>query len=368
MVACRHSCEDPSSPGGFPYSEAVRILVVRAGALGDTLMATPVVAALHEKYPQASVDFLVSAAAAPLLQGVGDIHEVLTLQQRNVPYWLSFEKMRLVSRLRAAPYDLAVVLEHADRYYELIERARIPDIVGFRRTPFDPSLHSIANNLRAAGFDDFTERSWRMLITPVDDNGAGHTLTPLGQLVAGTVKVGFHVGYGPAGRKKNQEQRLRGWPLESFAAVGQWLIDRGAVVVLNGAPEDRVTVDRLAAMLPRERVFNFTGQLTLRESVRLIGSLDLLISVDSGPAHIAAALGTPLIVLWGPGILEQTRPIADRGAVDILREAVPCAPCYGTPLMKTCRDNICMQRITPARVIAAVENRLRARPLLRPPA
>jgi ADP-heptose:LPS heptosyltransferase len=344
----------------------VRILVVGAGARGDTLMATPVVTALHERYPQSSIDFLASAAAAPLLEGVPEIHEVLTLEQRNVPYWVSFEKMHLVSRLRAACYDLAVVLEHAGRYYELPERAGVRRVIGFRDTRFDPALHSIANNLRAAGFDDFAERSPRMLIS-----AACHQLPDFAQLVTGTVaapRVGLHVGYGPARRKKNQEQRLRGWPLDNFAAVGSWLIERGATVVLNGGPGDRETVERLEAMLPQEGVLNFTGRLTLCESVALIRNLDLLVSVDSGPAHIAAAVGTPLIVLWGPGILEQTRPIADRAPVDILREAVPCAPCYGTPLMKTCRDNICMQRITPARVIAAVESRLRARPSLRPPA
>jgi ADP-heptose:LPS heptosyltransferase len=343
----------------------VRILIVRAGALGDTLMATPVVSALNERYPGATVDFLASGTAAPLLQGIPDIHEVLTLHQRNVPYWLSFEKIRLVSRMRAARYDQAIVLEHAPRYYELVERAGIPRVLGFQTTRFDPSLHSIANNLRAAGFEDFGERSWRMLITPVDESPTA--ARRLREMPAGPL-VGFHAGYGPARRKKNQEQRLRGWAPENFAAVGRWLLERGAVVVLNGAREDRPTVQRLAAMLPGERVVDFTGQLTLRESVWLIRNLDVLVSVDSGPAHVAAALGTPLVVLWGPGILEQTRPVAASGPVDILREAVPCAPCYGTPLMKTCRQNICMERITPARVIGAVEAQLRARPSLRPPA
>jgi len=215
-------------------------------------MATPVVTALRDRHPDAAIDFLASGAAAPLLQGIPEIHQVLKLHRRNVPYWLSVEKIGLVSDLRTARYDLAVVLEHAPRYYELVERAGIPRIVGFRDTRFDPSLHSIANNLRAAGFDDGADRSWRMLITPVDDTWAAarqirHT--------HGGPLVGFHVGYGPARRKKDQEQRLRGWALENFTAVGKWLIERDAAVVLNGAREDRPTVDRLAAMLPRERVF-----------------------------------------------------------------------------------------------------------------
>ncbi len=342
-----------------------RVLVVRAGALGDTLMATPAVTALAERHPGATIDFLASAAAAPLLQSVPDIHRILTLRHRNLPYWLSLEKMRLVSRLRRARYDLAIVLEHAERYYALVRRAGISRITGFRDTPFDSSLHSIANNLRAAGFDDYQARSWRMLVTPADDSrGIARRLREQhdGPL------VGFHVGYGPPRRKKDQERRLRGWAPEHFAAVGNWLLERGATIVLTGAPEDRPAVQRLAAMLPRARVVDLSGRLTLRESVGLIGNVDVLVSVDSGPAHIAAALGTPLVVLWGPGILEQTRPVPCTGPVDVLREPVPCAPCYGTPMMKTCRQNICMEGIAPARVIAAVERRLTARPSLRPPA
>ena len=344
--------------------KAVRVLVVRAGALGDTLMATPVVTALRDAYG-AEVDFLASAPATPLLDGVPEIRHVYGLAARNAPFWLSTEKIGLARALRREKYDLAVVLEHAPRYYTLVERAGVLRIIGFRLTKFDPALHSIANNLRAAGFADFANRSWRMLIAPADADW--EAIRQIRQQHDGPL-VGFHVGYGPAARKKNHEQRLRGWPLLHFAEVGKWLLDHGAAIVLNGSEADRETVHRLALLLPREGVYDFTGQLTLRESVGLIRNLDLLVSVDSGPAHIAAALGTPLLVLWGPGILEQTRPVADQGPVDILREAVPCAPCYGTPLMKTCRDNICMQRITPARVIAAVETRLRARPSLRPPA
>ncbi len=328
-------------------------------------MATPVVTALTERYPGASIDFLVSASAAPLLEGVSPIRRVFVLRQRNVPYWLSIAKRRLAARLRREQYDLAVVLEQALRYYQLVAHAGVSCVRGFYETPFDPTLHSIANNLRAAGFDDYATRSWQMLVTPADDpRGIARRLRAEH---AGPL-VGFHVGYGPARRKKNQEHRLRGWAPENFAAVGTRLLEQGATIVLNGAAEDRAAVKRVSALLPPARVVDLTGTLTLGESVGLIRNLDLLVSVDSGPAHIAAAVGTPLVVLWGPGILEQTRPVSSIGPVDVLREPVPCAPCYGTPLMKTCRRNICMEAIVPARVIASVEGRLRARPSLRPPA
>jgi len=80
--------------------------------------------------------------------------------------------------------------------------------------------------------------------------------------------------------------------------------------------------------------------------------------VDSAPAHVAAALGTPVVVLWGPGILQQTQPLSSKSPVKTLRHEVPCAPCYGTPLMRTCRDNICMKSIPPEEAFEATLNTL----------
>jgi heptosyltransferase I len=330
----------------------MRILVIRAGALGDTLMATPVLPALTQRYPRARIDILASGTAAPLLEGHPLIAEILTLRRRNVPYGISFEKRRLVAALRRAGYDLAIVLEHAGRYYELAERGRIRRITGFRETPFDPALHSIANNLRAAGFEDWATRSWEMPIalTEADDRELPAPVRDTSRPLAG-----LHAGYGPAHRKRAQEQRLRGWALENFAEVGHWLAARGAGLVLTGSAEDRPAVERLAQMLPAEATIEVAGRTGVRALAATIRRLAVLVSVDSGPAHLAAALGTPLVVMWGPGIYEQTRPVATRGPVEIVREPVECAPCYGTPMMRACQRNICMEGITPARVVAAVE-------------
>jgi heptosyltransferase I len=329
----------------------MRILVIRAGALGDTLMATPVLPALAERYPGARIDFLASATAAPLLDGHPLIDETLPLRRRNLPLAVSVEKLRLVRRLRRARYDLAVVLEHAPRYYALAERAGAARIGGFRETPFDPALHSIANNLRAAGFDDWARRPWEMSLSLT---GADARALPPAIADARRPLVGLHAGYGPAHRKRDQAQRLRGWPLERFAEVGRWLAARGAGLVLTGSAEDRPQVEQLARALPPDAAVDVAGRTGVRGLAAIIQRLALLVSVDSGPAHIAAALGTPLVVLWGPGIYEQTRPVG-RGPIEILREPVECAPCYGTPMMRACRRNICMEGIAPARAIEAIE-------------
>jgi ADP-heptose:LPS heptosyltransferase len=339
----------------------MRILVVRAGALGDTLMATPLLPALAARHPGASIDVLASAVAAPLLSNNPHVSSVFPLRWRNLPLGLSVEKLALIRRLRAAAYDLAIVLEHANRYWSLVRHAEPARILGFGEVRFDPALHSSANNLRAAGFDDWAARDLSPQVF-LDDRDLSEARQAMGSLDASSGVIGLHVGYGPVGRKRrNQDTRLRGWKLENFVEVGRRLALDGCRIVLTGSREDRDAVSIVARDLPPRSVLNLAGALSVRGLAAAISRMSALVSVDSGPAHVAAGVGTPLVVLWGPGILEQTRPIGRAAPVTILRHPPPCAPCYGTPLMKTCQRNVCMEAITPDEVVSTLLSLLRPR-------
>jgi ADP-heptose:LPS heptosyltransferase len=336
-------------PGNLSGTEP--ILVVRAGALGDTLMATPVLRALSQKFPESAVDVLCSELAAPLLELRPGGGEVLPLRYRNLPLAISLEKRRLVKKLRDRRYAFAVLLERAPRYRRLLERAGIGEIRSFRETPFDPAEHAVVNNLRAAGFSGADEsREMEVHLAEEDGKKADELLRDLGP-----PRVGVHIGYGPRGRKKTQSERLKGWPLERFAEVARGLLARGASLVLTGSREDAADVDFVRAALPEPRVRSLAGRTSVRELAAVIGKLDLFLSVDSGPAHLAAAVGTPLVVLWGPAIFEQVRPLSNGAPVEILRHPPPCAPCYDQPWMKTCRRNVCMESITPGEVLTRIE-------------
>lgn len=328
----------------------MNILIVRAGALGDTLMATPVVRAVGERYPDASIDVLCSRAAIALVELHPRVRGVFSLKWRNVPYAISLEKRKLVKRLRARRYDLAVLLERAPRYRELLDKAEITEIRSFRESPFDPKAHAIENNLRAAGIDGEPSKDMELIVSAEDERRADELIEGLARPI-----VGVHVGYGPRGKKRDQSHRLKGWALDNFVQLGEKLVAEGANLVLTGSIEDLADVDELASRVSARVV---AGRTSVRELGAVIRKLDLFISVDSGPAHMAAAVGTPLVVLWGPAILEQVRPLSSTSPVTVLRHPVPCAPCYDTPLMKTCRRNICMEGITPDEVLAAARRSL----------
>lgn len=323
-------------------------------------MVTPVLRALRERFPDAAVDVLCSRVAADLLElrpGRGDL---LPLRWRNLPYPLSREKKRLVRELSARSYDFAVLLERAPHYRRLLERAGIETIESFRERPFDPGAHAIVNNLRAAGFDEADRNlDMEMFLSREDREKADALLE-----ASLPPRIGMHVGYGPRSRKRRQSERLKGWALESWGRLAGRLVDSGARLVFTGSGEDEDDVAAIAARLPPDAaVRNLAGRTSVRELAAVIEKLDLFVAVDSGPAHLAAALGTPLVVLWGPAILEQVRPMSSRSPVTILRHPPPCAPCYGTPLMRTCPKNVCMEAISPEEVAFEAEKLLKRAPV-----
>jgi heptosyltransferase II len=330
-----------------------RILVVRVGALGDTLMVTPAVRALKNRYPHAEIDFLCSESAAPLLELNPHIAHLYRIHRRNLPYLISFEKHRLARRLRSRDYSIAFLLETAPRYHQLLLYAGLPRISGFTETAFDPEKHCIVNYLNAVGFPENQPEDHQMdlPIAAVDEAVAerliGHLKKP---------RIGLQLGYGPRGKKNNQSEKLKGWGQDNFLRLSLLLLDRGANLVFTGSPEDQEDIAFMLRQLPQDRVCSTAGSTCVRELAAVQKRLDLFISVDTGPAHMAAALGVPLIVLWGPAIYEQVRPIAPDSPIEILRVPPPCAPCYGTPRKNSCRQNICMENISPALVLKAAQN------------
>ncbi len=328
-----------------------RVLIVRVGALGDTLMVTPLLRILHELHPQTEIDFLSSDLAAPLLELNPYLANLFRLRGRNTPLALSLEKRRLVRRLRLRDYGLAILLESAPRYRTLLEHAGPRQISSFEDVPFDAGLHAILNNLRVAGIHGRRAEDLDMdlPLAPDDEAAADRMLQDLPR-----PRIGIHIGWGPLGRKRDQVRRLRGWNLRNFATLMRMILEHGVgSIVLTGSEEDARDTQSLRESIPDGRVHSFAGRTRIRELAAVIKNLDLLISVDSGPCHMAVALRTPLVVLWGPGRLEQTRPVSSSTPVSIVRHPVPCAPCQSTPLQKTCRRNLCMESISPQDVFEA---------------
>jgi lipopolysaccharide heptosyltransferase II len=352
------------NPAKRGHLERPRVLIMRAGAIGDTLMATPLVRAVRRTFPEGHLVFLCSASALDVVRHNPHVDQVIPVKYRHMPAWLSSEKSQIHRALRKLDLDCALVLESHSNFLDLARGGGVRQIIaysgddhghGFEPARFDPQRHSIENHLAAAAPLGVRPDGLQMELhyPPKIDGAVAARLERAG--VARTDRlVGIHAGWGGRVRTPGQT-RLRSWPPARFAEVIRWLLkERGARVALTGSAADGPLVRYIAreAGVP---CLDLTGKLTLLELAALIRRLNAYLTVDSGPGHMAAALGANLVTLWGPAIFEQTIPISPGNPPRILYHRVACAPCYGTPLMKTCKDNICMKEIQVAEVQSALD-------------
>ncbi|HUX10064.1 MAG TPA: glycosyltransferase family 9 protein [Terriglobia bacterium] len=331
-----------------------RILIVRAGAIGDTLMATPLVRAVRHTFPKCHLVFLCSAAALDVVRHNPHLDQAIPVAYRHLPVWLSSEKSRIHRTLRDLDLDWALVLESHPSFIDLARKGGARRIIaysgddqgqGFEPARFDPQKHSIENHLELARPLGLRPDGLQMELynEPETNEIVARRLERAG-IARDDRLVGIHAGWGGRTRSPNQTL-LRSWPPDRFAQMVRWLVkERGARVVLTGSEGDRPLV-RYIARAAEAPCVDLAGQLSLAKLAALIHRMNAYLTVDSGPAHMAAALGTSLVTLWGPGIFEQTAPLSPANPPRILYHRVACAPCYGTPLMKICKDNICMKEI-----------------------
>ena len=139
------------------------------------------------------------------------------------------------------------------------------------------------------------------------------------------------------------------WPEANFHAVADFWVRRGGVVSVVGANSEREVGDLVLAGLPPEKCFNLCGRTSINALMVLLKSAALCVANDSGVMHLAAALGTPGVAVFGPTDPAATAPVSDKWV--LLYEKLPCSPCF----RRTCPDNKCIKAITPAMVLQAVE-------------
>jgi ADP-heptose:LPS heptosyltransferase len=353
-----------ASPADVRPPGRPRILIVRAGAIGDTLMATPLVRAVRKSFPECHLVFLCSTTALDVVRYNPHIDQAIPVAYRHLPAWLSREKSRIQRVLRELDLDWALVLESHPSFIELARKGGARRIIaysgddhpkGFEPARFDPRRHSIENHLELARPLCLRPDGLQMELNnqPETTKSVTRRLENAGVASADCL-VGVHAGWGGRTRTPGLT-RLRSWLPARFAEMVRWVVkERGARVVLTGSTGDRALTSYIAraAAVP---CLDLAGELSLLELAALIRRMNAYLTVDSGPAHMAAALGTSLVTLWGPGIFEQTAPISPANPPRILYHRVHCAPCYGTPAMKACKDNICMKEIEVEEVKRALE-------------
>lgn len=346
-----------------------RVLLLRLERIGDLLMVLDAIRAARRMWPEAEIDLVVGSWNAPLAQLIPEISRIETL---DAP-WLAREGSgdswkTLVERARnwkQRDYQVAVNFEPDIRSNFLTWLSGAPHRFGywtggggpFLTDPvaFDRGAHVGVNALRlisrAAGSPEESQpdaaEPWPRLIPPPDAVDRART-------VLGTNRrplIGVHVS---GGRESKQ------WHVDRFAAVSRAIARRrGGTIVLTGSSADRTLVDLARRGLSGVPFIDASGALDLPTLAALLAELDLLITADTGPMHLAAAMDTPVVALFGPADPNRYGPLARHARV--VRVDLWCSPCGRVRLPpERCRGHVpdCMDGISVNMVLSAANELL----------
>ena len=320
-------------------AEVRRLLVRAPNWVGDVVLSLPAVRDLRRAFPAARLSVLARSWVADLYGAVSEVDEVMLSRG-----------LRADQDLARGRFEAAVLLPNSFSVALAAWGAGIPERWGFAtqgrgllltRAPRVPAavrgrsqVYYYRAMLEGLGFDTARPPD-ASLRCPEEWRARGR-----GLLGSNGPWLGLNPGafFGTAKR----------WRPERYGAVGDLVSQRvGARVVLVGGKAERPLADEIAArMTTKPRVL--TGETTLPELVGVLTCLDGFVTNDSGPMHLAAALGVPLVAVFGSTDWRETAPVAERATV--VREPVECAPCG----LRECPiDHRCMRAVTVDRVTQA---------------
>jgi len=350
---------------GKPRPRPGRILVVKTHAIGDLLMVTPSIRALRTLYPDAHIAVLVGRWSAPVLENNPDIDEVIDFPDEMLFGGRVYQLPRLILEIRARQFDLAAVFQPSGAVQLLVALARVPQRIGFdldgsgfsltRRLAWSPnSERFIGDNYmdipRSLGFSAQMPES--VLVVLETERRAAFEKYLAGRVEKGRPLIALCPG---GGRNPRDVVSAKVWPHNHFAAVARTLASEySAKVMVLGGPGDEQTCEAVCrnaavdCILPR--------RTTLRELAALISLSALVITNDSAPVHIAAALGVPCIGLYGPSNPKAVAPRVPTHRT--IKSTAPCSPCYSNQKFPGCRKPNCMAKITVESVLEAARNLL----------
>ncbi len=350
----------PLAEAQWDWQKVERVLVVRLRSIGDTVLSTPSLFALKRFLPHASIDILLEDWVAPVLDGFPYVDNVITLERKS-----NSSRARVARSLRSNRYDVVYNL-HGGTTATLLARA-----TGARhRVGYDTYQYARLHNHLSPS----SASLWRRDKThSVEQQLAllGWTGVPVSDRPATQLAVTKAAAAAVAARLKRADLETaplavihpaaafatKQWAADKFGLVAAQLVAQGFSVVVITTPDQASLVDELRRSASASVVA--FKDLSLPEVTALLARARLFVGNDSGIAHIAAAVQTPSVVIFGSSNTAHWRPWVSAGtAAEVVLEEMECQPCHGYFCEKFAEPE-CIKRVPVARVTAAVERVLR---------
>lgn len=340
--------------------EPQNIIVRMPNWIGDLVMATPILSDLRKAYPKAHITAMCRSPICELLKEDPEIDELFCFSKAS-GFGRRAERRNIIEKLRKGKYDLGILLTHSFSSAWWFWLGNVRNRLGYecngrkllltRSLPFPQNIQSqhlvvtYKMLLEPLGIP-ISETPPRLYLTPKEINDARILLRQQG-IPDGVLVVGINPGatYGSA----------KCWLPERFREVTEKLLsNKDVYVVYFGDQATASLVKEICAGLP-PRVVNLAGVTSLRELASVISNCDVILTNDSGPMHIADAVGTPIVALFGSTSEVVTGPYRSG---TLIHKHVECSPCY----QRSCPiDFRCMKRIEADEVYHALNKILSAK-------
>jgi len=328
-----------------------RILIIKPSALGDVATTLPLLCDLHAAMPEAQIDWLVHPAFSAILERHDALHQIIPFDRKALAAWwykpAAFRLFKaLIRRLRENQYDLVIDAQGLFRSGFLARATGAKMRIGFGNAREGaPFFYTHKVRMFNGGRQIVAVERMRELGRPLN--------------LRRDLPVQFRVPLQPLAKSKATELldsppfhgadafvavipgarwNTKRWPAERYGALVRQLNGKGHAVVLLGSPDEKNLCDQIehAAAQDHGAALNLAGKTDLATMIAVLARARLVVGNDSGPLHVAVALGRPIVALYGPTDPNFVGPF---GQIDqVLRHPVPCHPCR----RRECDHHSCM--------------------------
>ncbi|WP_122562505.1 lipopolysaccharide heptosyltransferase II [Pseudomonas viridiflava] len=333
----------------------MNILIVGPSWVGDMVMAQTLFQCLKQRHPECQIDVLAPEWSRPLLERMPEVRAALSFPLGHGA--LELATRRRIGKSLAGQYDQAILLPNS------LKSALVPFFAGIKqRTGWRGEFrYGLLNDVRTLDKERYPLMIERFMALAYDKNAELPRPYPKPSLQidsatrdAALAKFGLTLDRPVLalcpGAEFGESKR---WPAEHYAQVADARIREGWQVWLFGSQKDHPVGETIREnLIPglREESVNLSGQTSLAEAIDLLSCADSVVSNDSGPMHVAAALNRPLVAVYGSTSPAFTPPLADE--VEVVQLGIECSPCFD----RTCRFGHynCMRLLEPGAVIQAL--------------
>ncbi len=329
----------------------MKILLIRYSAIGDVVLATPIIELLKKRFPKSNLSMLVSLTTCPIVEKNPFLDRIIIYERGKC-----FSYLKCVKLLRKERFDLIISLQWKASLLTFLSRAKYR--VGFHRSlryrylynlrpgkwhPEKHALYRYLNTIEPLKIEGKIPEP-KIYLSPEEEDAAKKLLQE-----KGISREDFLVGFNPAAGYPAKE-----WPLKYYIQLGKKLIkEYNAKIIIFGKGGKRssaICYQLEIALATPENVLSLAGKTNLRQLAAFAKHCRLFITGDTGPIHIAAAVGTRVVAFFGSTNPKKSGPWGEKHII-LEDKSLSCLHCY----KRECRKMDCMKNIAPEKVLERIQ-------------